>query len=140
MRYGTLSRREALTGAAGIAAATTVGLTAAHAATDMKAKGGVHAIPELAPQWKKLDLAEILSRPAAYMSVSQVKSLYEPWGAQAAEKQWERGSLAATVKVAQARARRRISSLSIGSAIPYFARTIPSLISTKLNIRRGRKG
>ena len=30
------------------------------------------------------------------------KSLYEPWGAQAAEKQWERGTLEATVKAAEA--------------------------------------
>lgn len=65
-------------------------------------KGGIHAIPELAKQWKKLDMKEILSRPAGFASISAVKSLYEPWGAQAAEKQWERGSLEAAVKVAKA--------------------------------------
>ena len=52
--------------------------------------GGIHAIPVMAPHWKKLDLAEILSRPAAYMSVSQNKSLFNSWGAQAAEKHSER--------------------------------------------------
>src|SRR5699024_5862340 len=36
----------------------------------------VDQIPELAPQWKKLDLAEILSRPAAFVSVSQSNCLY----------------------------------------------------------------
>src|SRR5690606_41850317 len=28
-------------------------------------------IPELAPQWKQLDLAEILKRPAAFLSISE---------------------------------------------------------------------
>src|SRR6202030_123009 len=64
--------------------------------------GGVNAIPELAPQWKKLDLAKILALPAAYMSVSQSKSLYDEGGAQSAEKHRERGSLPATIKVVQA--------------------------------------
>ncbi len=64
--------------------------------------GGINAIPELAPQWKDLDLAEILTRPAAYMSVSQNKSLYDPGGVQAGEKHRERGSLPATVKVVTA--------------------------------------
>jgi nicotinamidase-related amidase len=66
------------------------------------AKGGVHAIPELAPHWKQLDLRRILSYPAAFVSVSQNKSLYDSWGAQAAENHRARGSLPATVKVAQA--------------------------------------
>ncbi|MEO9338830.1 isochorismatase family protein [Mesorhizobium sp. SB112] len=60
------------------------------------------AIPELAAHWKKLDLAAILRRPAAFMSISQTKSLYEPWGAQARERQWERGNLEATLKVVAA--------------------------------------
>lgn len=60
------------------------------------------AVPELAPHWKKLDLAKILQKRAAFLSVSQNNSLYKPWGAQAAEKQWERGSLPATVKAASA--------------------------------------
>lgn len=98
------SRRKAISGMVGLAAASaTMGaLSAPKAAIAASGVGGVNAIPELAPQWKKLDLAEILSRPAAYMSVSQNKSLYEEWGAQASEKHWERGSLPATVKVVEA--------------------------------------
>lgn len=75
---------------------------AALSSAEKRLMGGKDAIPELAPQWKKLDLREILKRPAAFCSISAVKSLYEPWGAQAAEKQWERGSLDAAVKVAKA--------------------------------------
>jgi isochorismate hydrolase len=82
----------------GVAAASALGASAAHAAADDELK----AIPELAPHWKKLDLAAILRKPAAFASVSQNNSLYQPWGAQAAEKQWERGNLAATVKVVNA--------------------------------------
>lgn len=93
------TRRSVLAGGATLAAASTVGQSGLAAP---ESAGGVNAIPELAPQWKKLDLAEILSRPAAFMSVSQNKSLYESWGAQASEKHRERGSLPATVKVAQA--------------------------------------
>lgn len=64
--------------------------------------GGIHAIPELAPQWKKLNLAEILKRKAAFVSVSQSKSLYEPWGAQGFENHRERGNLPATIQVVEA--------------------------------------
>lgn len=95
-----LSRRNALLGAAGVAAAA-LAPSLANAATD-KARGGIHAIPELAPQWKDLDLAEILSRPAAYCSVSQNRSCYDPGGVQAAEGHRQRGSLEATVKVVKA--------------------------------------
>lgn len=94
------TRREVLAGAAvGLAAATT-GMSPARAAAG--SVGGVNAIPELAPQWKKLDLAKILSMPAAYASVSQSKSLYDEGGAQSAEKHRERGSLPATIKVVEA--------------------------------------
>ncbi|RIK98208.1 MAG: cysteine hydrolase [Proteobacteria bacterium] len=94
----TLSRRGVIAGVAG--AATAAALTG----TASAATGGDYAsaVPELAPQWKQLDLAKILQKPAAFISVSQNNSLYKPWGAQAAEKQWERGSLPATVKAAQA--------------------------------------
>ncbi len=94
----TLSRRGVIAGVAGAATA------AALAGTASAATGGDYAtaVPELAPQWKQLDLAKILQKPAAFISVSQNNSLYKPWGAQAAEKQWERGSLPATVKAAQA--------------------------------------
>ncbi|ABE61501.1 isochorismatase hydrolase [Nitrobacter hamburgensis X14] len=91
-------RRDIVAGAVGVAAASALDASAAQAAADDELK----AIPELAPHWKKLDLAAILRKPAAFASVSQNNSLYQPWGAQAAEKQWERGNLAATVKVVNA--------------------------------------
>jgi hypothetical protein len=87
-----------LAGAVGIIATSALGGTANANTGDDELK----AIPELAPQWKKLDLAKILQKPAAFASVSHNNSLYEPWGAQAAEKHWERGSLAATIKVVNA--------------------------------------
>jgi nicotinamidase-related amidase len=93
------SRRDIFAGAAGLAVASAL-VGTAQAATS--AAEELKAIPELAPQWKKLDLARILQKPAAVASVSQNNSLYQPWGAQAGEKHWERGSLAATVKVAKA--------------------------------------
>jgi nicotinamidase-related amidase len=89
-----------LAGAAGMAAISF--LADNKTASAASGVGGVYAIPEMAPQWRELDLAEILSRPAAYMSVSQNKSLYDPGGVQAGEKHRERGSLPATVKVANA--------------------------------------
>jgi len=94
------SRRQLLAAAAGVAGAAAFGSSA-------QAQGGQKPaisapIPELAPQWKKLNLAEILKRPAAFVSISQNNSLYRPWGAQAAERQWERGTLPATIKVAEA--------------------------------------
>jgi nicotinamidase-related amidase len=94
------TRRNLVVGAAAGLAATAIGVDASLASESTV--GGVSAIPELAPQWKKLDLAKILSLPAAYMSVSQSKSLYDAGGAQSAEKHRERGSLPATVKVVQA--------------------------------------
>ena len=62
----------------------------------------VDLIPELAEQWKALDLREILSRPAAFLSVSQSNSLYREGGVQYAERHDLRGSLPATVKVVKA--------------------------------------
>src|SRR5215213_10690381 len=85
----TASRRELLTVAAGLAATTAVG---SQVSAQESPKAFTPApIPELAPQCKKLNLAEILKRPAAFASISQNNSLYRPWGAQAAERQWERG-------------------------------------------------
>lgn len=60
--------------------------------------GGIHAIPELAPQWKKLNLAEILKRNAAFVSISQNKCLYESDGGLGHENHRQRGSLPATIK------------------------------------------
>jgi nicotinamidase-related amidase len=100
-----IGRRQFVSGAAGVAAAAVVAATsieAVAASEDKTRLGGIHAIPELAPQWQQLDLAKILKQPAAFLSVSQNNSLYRPDGAQASEKQWERGSLPATVKAATA--------------------------------------
>jgi hypothetical protein len=93
------SRRDVFAGAAGLAAVAALNSNAAIAAST---GDELKAIPELAPQWKKLDLAKILQKPAAFVSVSQNNSLYQAWGAQAGEKHWERGSLPATVKSATA--------------------------------------
>src|SRR5690625_2224456 len=60
--------------------------------------GGIHALPELAPQWKKLNLAEILKRNAAFVSISQNKCLYESDGGLGHENHRQRGSLPATIK------------------------------------------
>lgn len=101
-----IGRRQFVSGVAGAVAASAIGAAATASAesnTEDKSKlGGVHAIPELAPQWQNIDLAKVLKYPAAFLSISQNNSLYKPWGAQASERQWERGSLEATVKVAQA--------------------------------------
>src|SRR5690625_2401675 len=64
--------------------------------------GGIHAIPELAPQWKKLNLAKVLKRKAAFVSISQNKCLYEQEGALGYENHRARGSLPATIKVINA--------------------------------------
>lgn len=92
--------RRAAIGTIGTAAAA--GIVGTRAAAAAPAVGGIHAIPELAPQWKSLDLAEILSRPAAYCSVSQNRSCYDPGGVQSGEGHRQRGSLEATMKVVDA--------------------------------------
>jgi hypothetical protein len=64
MNSHTLSRRSALASTDGIAATaatSTVSVPNPAAANAGFGVGGIHAIPDLAPQWKKLDLAEILS-------------------------------------------------------------------------------
>ncbi|MGB3324440.1 MAG: cysteine hydrolase [Mycolicibacterium fortuitum] len=60
------------------------------------------SIPPLAKQWEQLDFREILSRPAAFLSISQSNSLYKPGGVQYAEGHAFRGSLEATVKAVKA--------------------------------------
>src|SRR5688572_8189284 len=100
--FTTLDRRAFVTGMAGAVASAGALAGTAAAADDESKRGGVHAIPELAPHWKQLDLAKILRYRAAFLSVSQNESLYETWGAQGAEGHRQRGSLPATVKVAQA--------------------------------------
>src|SRR3954467_3555853 len=92
----TTSRRELLTVAAGLAATTAVG-------SQVFAQEGQRAfvpapIPELAPQWKKLNLAEILKRPAAFASISQNNSLYRPWVPRQQSGSGNEATLEATVK------------------------------------------
>lgn len=65
-------------------------------------KTNVASIPPLAAQWQDLDFREILSRPAAFLSISQSNSLYRPGGVQYAEGHAYRGSLEATVKSVRA--------------------------------------
>lgn len=62
----------------------------------------IDLIPPLAPQWQGLDFREILTRRAAFLSVSQSNSLYRPGGVQYAEGHDKRGSLPATIKVLEA--------------------------------------
>src|ERR1700730_14992799 len=100
MNFPLASRREALAGAVSLAATSLI--IANKSASAASGVGGINAIPELAPEWKDIDLAAILIWPHAYMSVSQNKSLYDPGGVQAGEKHRERGSLPATVKVVTA--------------------------------------
>ena len=71
-------------------------------------------IPELPEQWKNLDFADILAQPAAFISISQCNSLYRPEGVQGGEKQWERGTLENTVKVAKACRRANMKFFWIG--------------------------
>lgn len=59
-------------------------------------------IPPLGSTWARLDLADVLSRPTAFISISQNNSIYSPEGAQGGEKQWERGTLENTIRVATA--------------------------------------
>ena len=65
-------------------------------------RSNADVIPPLHPQWASLDLREVLSRPAAFLSVSQSNSLYKPGGVQYSEGHAYRGSLEATVRSAQA--------------------------------------
>lgn len=62
----------------------------------------VDLIPPLPAHWAGLDLREVLSRPAAFLSVSQSNSLYRPGGVQYAEGHAFRGSLPATVRAVKA--------------------------------------
>jgi nicotinamidase-related amidase len=69
---------------------------------DLQQTSNAHLIPPLAPQWQNLDLREILSRPAAFLSISQSNSLYREGGVQYGEGHAARGSLPATIKVVKA--------------------------------------
>jgi nicotinamidase-related amidase len=88
----------------------------------------VSAIPPLAEQWRGLDLREILSRPAAFLSVSQSNSLYRPGGVQYAEGHAFRGSLEATVRTVRAarRAPNFVSFTWIGYSV--FRQAYPQTV------------
>ncbi len=77
-------------------------MTADTLAPTQTTTSNVASIPPLAEHWRALDLREILSRPAAFLSISQSNSLYREGGVQFAEGHSERGSLPATVKVVKA--------------------------------------
>lgn len=99
----TTTRRQFVGTVAGAATVAAFAGTAYAAETPAADKTSEYeTIPPLAPQWQSLDLAKILRYPAAFVSISQVKSLYDPEGAQAGERQWERPTLPATVKAVQA--------------------------------------
>lgn len=61
-----------------------------------------HLIPELAPYWKMLDFPELLSRPAAFLSIAQNNCVYSPGGKLYGERHDLRGSLPATVRSVRA--------------------------------------
>src|SRR5699024_3699041 len=67
-----------------------------------KEVGGIHAIPELARQWQKLNLAKIIKRNAAFVSISQNKCLYDKEGALGHENHRSRGSLPTTIRTVKA--------------------------------------
>lgn len=131
------SRRQLLTAGAAAGLAAAAGAVsfpgAAYSAT-------VDDIPELAPQWKKLDLAEILKLPAAYVSVSQSKSLYDAGGAQSAENHRPRGSLEATIKVVDAarKAKNFLSFNWVGYTI--FRQDYPQSIFDKVQYETWTEG
>lgn len=59
------------------------------------------SLPPLADHWRQLDLREILSRPAAFISISQSNSVDRPGGVQYEEGHAYRGNLEATVRAAR---------------------------------------
>jgi nicotinamidase-related amidase len=50
-------------------------------------------LPARHPQWEKLDLAEILALPTAYLAIGYANSILSPHGAQNHERLWERGRM-----------------------------------------------
>ncbi|MFZ5558867.1 MAG: isochorismatase family protein [Pseudomonadota bacterium] len=50
-------------------------------------------VPEPHEQWAKLDLAEVLSYPTAYVAIGYSNSILSEQGAQAGERLWERGRM-----------------------------------------------
>jgi nicotinamidase-related amidase len=50
-------------------------------------------LPQPHPQWEKLDLAELLALPTAYLAIGYANSILSETGAQAHEGLWQRGRL-----------------------------------------------
>ena len=50
-------------------------------------------VPDRHPQWEKLNLAEMLALPTAYLAIGYANSILSPKGAQAGERLWERGRM-----------------------------------------------
>lgn len=61
-----------------------------------------HLISPLGETWTRLVLVDVLSRPTAFIFISQNNSIYSPEGGHGGEKQWERGTLENTIRVANA--------------------------------------
>lgn len=53
-------------------------------------------VPELHPQWRSMDLAALLTKPTAFLSISQSNSLYSPKGVQGREATVARGRVASS--------------------------------------------
>src|ERR1700733_7166955 len=133
-----LSRRRFLRSTAvGLAAASTLGLGANTGKANESSAAGSSTIPELAPQWKKLDLAEILSRPAAFVLIRQNKSLYESWGAQVPKSIVNGPVCRPQSKSSTPRGRPITSGRLVGSATKSFARTTRNQRSTRFNTKPG---
>ena len=50
-------------------------------------------VPDRHPQWEKLNFAEMLALPTAYLAIGYANSILSPKGAQAGERLWERGRM-----------------------------------------------
>jgi nicotinamidase-related amidase len=73
----------------------------------VKTQSLIEKIPALHPQWRPLNFGEILSLPTAWLAIGQSNSILSSFGAQSAERLWERartpgGSIGNTLKLAAA--------------------------------------
>jgi len=85
-------------------------------------------LPARHAQWQKLDLAELLALPTAYLAIGYSNSILSPKGAQAGERLWERGrmpggALLNAVKLIQAA--RRHSVRMIWTKYDIFRQNYP---------------
>ena len=102
--------------------------------------GGIHAIPTLAPQWKKLDLAEILKRKAAFVSVSQNKSLYGIHGVLKAKRiTGKEGVYQRPLRLCKLQEEQIILFLLVGSDTACFEKITHKQFLIRFNTRLGLK-